>query len=89
MIALALSGLIMAAYHRSSVVTHDFQREHHCPATDRPYGPCPGYIKDHIVPLCAGGPDAVTNMQWQTAADSKVKDRAERRQCAALRRNTH
>jgi hypothetical protein len=30
--------------------------------------------KDHIVPLACGGPDAVSNMQWQTAADARAKD---------------
>ena len=44
----------------------------------------PGYIIDHIVPLCAGGPDAVANMQWQTVAQAKAKDRHEKALCAAL-----
>jgi hypothetical protein len=29
-------------------------------------GACPGYRKDHVVPLACHGPDAVSNMQWQT-----------------------
>ncbi len=48
-------------------------------------GKCPGYVVDHIRPLCAGGPDNAANMQWQTLADSKVKDRDEHRECRALR----
>jgi hypothetical protein len=34
------------------------------------------------VPLACGGPDAVTNMQWQTVAAARAKDRVERRSCA-------
>ena len=35
----------------------------------------PGYVVDHIVPLACGGPDAPSNMQWQTIAEAKAKDR--------------
>jgi hypothetical protein len=38
-------------------------------------------VIDHVNPLCAGGPDHPSNMQWQTVADAKIKDRAERRMC--------
>jgi|HubBroStandDraft_6_1064221.scaffolds.fasta_scaffold65721_5 hypothetical protein len=31
-------------------------------------GACPGYRKDHIVPLACGDRDAVSNLQWQTAS---------------------
>ena len=41
----------------------------------------PGYRKDHVKPLACGGPDAVSNMQWQTIRDAEVKDRWERRAC--------
>ena len=34
-----------------------------CPATGHASGACPGYIKDHIVPLVCGGRDAVSSMQ--------------------------
>ena len=57
-------------------------RLHRCPATSKPRGSCPGYIIDHVIPLCAGGPDSSVNMQWQTVAAAKIKDREERRQCA-------
>lgn len=42
----------------------------------------PGYVVDHIVPLCAGGADASSNMQWQTVEEAKVKDRQERTECS-------
>ena len=40
------------------------------------------YRKGHVVPLACGGPDAVSNLQWQTIADAKAKDVWERRACA-------
>jgi hypothetical protein len=58
-----------------------FAREHPCPATGKPTPSCPGYVLDHVVPLCAGGPDKASNMQWQSKADAKAKDRLERRMC--------
>jgi len=54
-----------------------FQRLHPCPSTGKPTGACPGYVVDHIVPLKRGGPDQLSNMQWQTIADAKAKDRIE------------
>jgi L-Lysine epsilon oxidase N-terminal len=56
-------------------------REHRCPSTGNS-GACPGYWRDHVVPLACGGPDAVSNTQWQTVADARAKDRWERRGCA-------
>jgi len=44
--------------------------------TGYPHGR-PGYVVDHIVPLECGGADAPSNMQWQTAAAAKAKDRTE------------
>ena len=40
-----------------------------------------GYVVDHIVPLACGGADAPFNMQWQTVAAAKEKDKVERRLC--------
>src|SRR6516164_3423819 len=41
---------------------------HPCPSTGRANGACSGYVRDHVVPLSCGGPDAVENMQCQTVA---------------------
>jgi hypothetical protein len=71
----------LAKEHRSREVTREFQREQPCPSTGARRGRCPGYVRDHIVPLACGGPDAVENMQWQTVAGAKAKDRWERRSC--------
>lgn len=37
----------------------------------------PGYVVDHINPLKRGGADEPSNMQWQTIADAKAKDKWE------------
>lgn len=82
-VLLLLSGT--AAQARDRQVALDFQRTHPCPSTGQSYGSCPGYIRDHVWPLCAGGADAVGNLQWQTIAEAKIKDRWERRLCRDLR----
>lgn len=74
------------ATERAKAQRAAFQRVNPCPATDRRTGACPGYVVDHIQPLCAGGVDHPSNMQWQTVADAKVKDREEIRLCRQLRR---
>jgi len=40
-----------------------------------------GYVIDHKIPLACGGADAPWNMQWQTIAEAKAKDKIERRGC--------
>lgn len=83
----ALVALIIAfpfavlATERSQSKRAAFLRDNPCPSTGQPRGSCPGYIVDHIIPLCAGGLDHPSNMQWQTVDDAKAKDREERRIC--------
>ena len=60
---------------RSRTAKHEFMVR-----TGYPHGR-PGYVVDHIVPLACGGADAPYNMQWQSRADAKAKDRVERRGC--------
>jgi hypothetical protein len=50
-------------------------------ATGRTSGACPGYVKDHVLPLACGGPDAVSNLQWQTIRAAKAKDKWETKGC--------
>lgn len=57
-----------------------------CPSTGKRSGSCPGFVVDHVHPLCAGGADHPSNMQWQTKNDSYKKDADERRLCRALKR---
>jgi 5-methylcytosine-specific restriction endonuclease McrA len=54
-----------------------FMHQNPCPATGRTSGACPGYVVDHITPLKRGGADRPWNMQWQTKAEAKAKDRRE------------
>jgi len=66
---------------RSPEARSAFKQLHPCPSTGLSYGSCPGYVIDHVNPLACGGPDAPSNMQWQTIADGKSKDKIERKTC--------
>ena len=66
---------------RSRAVAARFQRMHPCPSTGLRYGGCPGHIKDHKQALACNGFDTVNNLQWQTVAEGKAKDRVERKNC--------
>jgi hypothetical protein len=79
--ALMLPSLAPASEHRSHAVAREFQREHPCPSTGLTVGACPGYWRDHIIPLACGGPDDPSNMQWQTIAEARAKDAWERKAC--------
>ena len=57
---------------RSATARAQFLRQ-----TGYPHGR-PGFVVDHIVPLECGGADSPGNMQWQTIAEAKAKDRTER-----------
>ncbi len=70
-----------AKRQRSHAARAEFQHAHPCPATGQPSGKCPGYVIDHIRPLACGGADSAANMQWQTRAEARAKDRHERRRC--------
>jgi hypothetical protein len=54
-----------------------FRKNHPCPATGKTYGACPGWVVDHRQALKHGGADDPSNMQWQTHAEAKAKDRWE------------
>jgi hypothetical protein len=60
---------------RSEAARHAFARQ-----TGYPNGR-PGYVIDHIGPLACGDVDAPSNMQWQTIAEGKAKDRTKRVGC--------
>jgi hypothetical protein len=88
----ALAALILGiapggvpAEARDRAVARRFQYEHPCPATGLRAGGCPGWVRDHVIPLCAGGADSIANMQWQSATEARIKDRSERALCRTLR----
>jgi hypothetical protein len=62
---------------RSTTAKHEFQKAHPCPSTGKTTGACKGYVIDHITPLKRGGTDTPGNMQWQTTAAAKAKDKVE------------
>ncbi len=62
---------------RSQSAKDEFRRRHPCPCTGSITGPCPGYVIDHISALKRRGADRPENMQWQTVAAAKAKDRWE------------
>ena len=62
---------------RSPQALQHFKKSNPCPATGKTYGSCPGYTVDHVVPLKRGGSDSSSNMQWQTNAEAKQKDKWE------------
>jgi hypothetical protein len=69
---------------RSSAVLAEFQKIHPCPSTGLPKGSCPGWAKDHVIPLACGGCDSIENLQWmkntiKSCAGTECKDRWERK----------
>jgi hypothetical protein len=62
---------------RSPEAKHEFRKSHPCPSTGKTSGKCPGYVIDHVQALKRGGADAPSNMQWQSKAAAKAKDKAE------------
>ena len=69
---------------RSAKVLRDFQKIHPCPSTGLQTGACPGWAKDHVVPLSCGGCDHIGNLQWlpddqKSVAGAHAKDRFERK----------
>ena len=63
-----------------------FMQSHPCPANGHIRGKCPGYLIGHVTPLCAGGADRWSNMQWVARADAKAREEEERKQCDEFKR---
>ena len=70
------------ARERSQKAKDEFKYSHPCPSNGNNHGACPGYVIDHITALACGGADEPSNMQWQSVAEGKAKDKWERKGCA-------
>ena len=79
--AFAISTGAEARIKRSQSAKVEFKHQHPCPASGATKGPCNGYVIDHIKALACGGADQPENMQWQTLAEGKAKDKWERKGC--------
>lgn len=85
---LALPLIAQAKHPRSHAARAEFKRLNPCPATGERRGKCENFVIDHRIPLCSASTpeerkllDVSANMQWQSIADAKAKDREERKQC--------
>jgi hypothetical protein len=58
-----------------------FKLANPCPSTGETRGECKGYMIDRIIPIICGGAEEPANMQWQTIAEAKAKDKWERIGC--------
>lgn len=81
-----LALVMLAAQARDPGQVREFRKTNPCPATGKVSGACPGWVVDHMVPLCAGGPDVPDNMMWQERKQSYRKDKYERQLCANIRK---
>lgn len=82
----ALLACLSTAYARDRSQVGAFRKDHACPATAKHRGACPGFAVDHVRPLCAGGADTPSNMQWISVADHKWKTFVDVRECRKLRK---
>lgn len=71
---------------RSKAAVAEFKRSNPCPVNGAKRGACPGWEVDHVVPLCAGGPDTAANMQWLSKQAHAQKTRRDVMVCRMERR---
>jgi hypothetical protein len=69
----------------SAAEVRAYRAENPCPSTGKTRGASPGWQVDHPDPLCAGGRDHPSNMQWITVADHKWKTFVDVRECRKAR----
>jgi hypothetical protein len=81
LLAAALITAPEAKTQRSYAVKAEFKRLNPCPANGNRRGPCEGFQVDHVIPLCAGGLDDVSNLQWLTVEEHKAKTKRESGMC--------
>ena len=68
--------------YRDPAQRRAFVKANPCPATVKhSKASCPGFVVDHKIALACGGLDRPENMQWQSKAEAKAKDKWERKGC--------
>jgi len=72
---------------RSASEVYKFRKANPCPVTGKTTGACPGFQVEHTIPLCACGPDKVSNMTWMATAEHKIKTKADVKHCADLKKS--
>ena len=77
LLALACLPSVAAESRRPSNAEILFRLANPCPVTGETHGPCTGYVIDRVIPTICGGAEAADNMQWQTLAEAREKDRWE------------
>jgi hypothetical protein len=70
------SGGIVARDSHGRIIRNQAAKQEFMRQSGFPHGR-PSYVVDHIVPLKRGGCDCPSNMQWQTVAEAKAKDKWE------------
>jgi hypothetical protein len=78
---------VATAQARDAKQVYAFRKVNACPATGLNFGPCPGWVVDHVCPLCWGCLDNPFNMQWQEKQVSYIKDVFEREACALKKKH--
>lgn len=76
----------LPVFARDRAQVREFRKYNPCPITQQTKGACPGYVVDHIIPLCAGGADRPFNMQWQEKQEALAKDKTEWALCRWIRK---
>ncbi len=84
-LTVVLSASAEARISRDQAQVRAFKAGQPCPVTGRARGACPGWQVDHIVPLCAGGADQPSNMQWISQEDHAWKTFIDVRECRKAR----
>jgi hypothetical protein len=84
--ATALAWPCAAADSRGFRAEVMFRLENPCPTTGETRGECKGYVIDRVIPLACGGAEEPSNMQWQTLAQAREKNRWEKIGCKPGRR---
>lgn len=80
---------LMPAFHATAARYAPSGRRTPGPSTGLVRGACPGHHVDLVIPLCAGGADHRSNMQWITREDHRFKTLVDVRECRRQRAPNH